>query len=97
MYREYAKFQREIRKIDEDTAVFVEQHFCSTEQLCAGTASSANEEAFSDARVAAQSRDCRIRVNNLSFYFNLNIQLTYSNLKVKLQTCFSQNHFFHQI
>jgi len=54
MYREYAKFQRKIRKIDENTAVFVEQHLCSTEQLCTGTAASADKEAFSDVKKLLQ-------------------------------------------
>jgi len=44
----YAKFQREIRKIDGDTAVFVEQHLSSTRWLCARTASG-DEEVFFDA------------------------------------------------
>jgi len=48
MYQEYIKFQREIRKIDEDT-VFMEQHLCSTGRLCAGTASGTDEETFFDA------------------------------------------------
>jgi len=44
----YAKFQKEIRKIDRDTAVFVKQHLCLTGRLYTETASGADEKAFFD-------------------------------------------------
>jgi len=65
----YAKFQREIRKIDEDTAIFVEQHLCSTRRLYARIA---NDEKAVFRRKNAEELlyspgiPCDIRVNNLN-------------------------------